>query len=769
MTLLNGILAFGAAAFTIPLLIHLLNRNRFKTVDWGAMQLLQSTRNLNSRRMQWKQLLLLLLRCALPVLLALAMSRPLLHSLLSADGQSAISLAIVLDDSMSMFANEADQTGEQSEDGLRFSSRFSLACRSAAELIDGLPAGSNAMVVLGGSKPETISEHVPDLLAARMRAMGTRRIPAGEFALEQSLRPSLQWLSTSPNPRRQIVLISDFQKQEWSEMLTSQMPDARKLLTGQEISPTFSFLRIGQVLAPNQPASQNLAIDSIEVSPSVLAIEREAFLSVVVGNHGPTRSDSVVISLLVDDIEIERQQIVIDADSKTRIRARWAPKQVGDHIVRASILGEDALNEDNTLCTVAVVQEPQSVLIVDGDLKNEPMQSEADFLRVALSPFSLLGGKKGDTFASKTVSPEQWNEASLKSVRAVCLCNVRDLNEDQQKWLRNFVEQGGGLLIFLGDKVNTEQYQRWPSVTNNGLRIARFSQREKIPMDDAASRVKTQQVEFSPIRELSSVSLSSLASVRFEYRTPIELDTESLLSSSDTSVALRFEDGRAYLLESRIGKGRCLWMSSSCDDDDSNLPSRSIFVPLMQKLAAYACTADPPLTHITSGETWTRSLGNPDTKLSDVQGQFIVTRPDGVAVPVQTSDEGKLQFNQTRLQGIYVVKPVQREPSDAGLNQWVVCVRNKPPSSVNESNLSSLNSDEMKSLAALGQATVSNNTREFLTQTRADWHGREAWTWIWMALVVCFLAEMALEQSLAPRTRRTTHAVGRQNSQGAAA
>ena len=53
MTLLNGLLAFGAAAFTIPLIIHLLHRSRYQTVDWGAMHLLQSSRNLNSRRLQW--------------------------------------------------------------------------------------------------------------------------------------------------------------------------------------------------------------------------------------------------------------------------------------------------------------------------------------------------------------------------------------------------------------------------------------------------------------------------------------------------------------------------------------------------------------------------------------------------------------------------------------------------------------------------------------------------------------------------------------------
>lgn len=129
MTLLNGLLAFGAAAFTIPLIIHLLHRSRYQTVDWGAMHLLQSSRNLNSRRLQWQQILLLLLRCSLPVLLAIAMARPLLQSLLSDDGKSALSIAILLDDSMSMFA------ANLKENGVSNPTHFSVACRSATDIL----------------------------------------------------------------------------------------------------------------------------------------------------------------------------------------------------------------------------------------------------------------------------------------------------------------------------------------------------------------------------------------------------------------------------------------------------------------------------------------------------------------------------------------------------------------------------------------------------------------------------------------------------------
>jgi len=742
--------------------------------------------------MQWKQLLLLMLRCAIPVLLALAMARPLLHSLLSADGQSALSLAIVIDDSMSMFAAEpsASRTGPTTAPTTAPTTRFSLACQSAVELLDGLPAGSNAKLILGGSMPDALQDQIPDVLASKIRSLGQRLVPAGVFVFQKSMQRSLDWLSNSSNPRRQVVLISDFQKHEWSGALAGPISETAKLVAGQSVPTSLSFLRIGTSQEPGDLVLTNLSIDSIDVFPKQLAIERDSSISVTIGNHGTTKSDRVQVVVLVNGVEIDRQHVAIEAASTTQLRISWIPTQIGDHILDAKILHDDVLIADNVLSMVAIVQDPIPILLVDGDLRNEPMQSEADFLRLALSPFSLLGGKKGDAFLSKTIALEQLTETMLKDFRAVCLCNVREVSESQQRWLRSSIEQGSGLLVFLGDKVNTDHYQRWQPLANNGLRISSFSPREKISVDleksnseklDAdsdsspGSRVRMQQIEFPPIREMSSVSLSSLESVRFDHRVPMQLDASSLTNANEASVAMRFEDGQAFMLESRIGKGRCLWVSSSCDDDDSNLPTRSIFVPLVQKLAAYVSRAESQSVCLTTNELWTRSTGQLSSGILPPKTSWTVTKPDGLEVSVTLSDEGQLRYSDTRLLGTYVARPIKEvakaigAPSEKALDQWAVCVRSKTAQLGTESDLSNLTNDEIRTLAALGNATVSSSATEFLEQSRSDWHGREAWTWIWVVLVVCFLAELAIEQSLAPRSRAKLNSVASQVPRGTSA
>src|SRR3954447_14794826 len=104
-TLLSPLLLWGTLLGVIPIIIHLLNRRRFRRVEWAPMRYLKLTIQRNRRRIQIEQLLLLLLRICLPVLLFLFLARPLvnptgLERWLGGAGRT--SHVIVVDDSLSM-------------------------------------------------------------------------------------------------------------------------------------------------------------------------------------------------------------------------------------------------------------------------------------------------------------------------------------------------------------------------------------------------------------------------------------------------------------------------------------------------------------------------------------------------------------------------------------------------------------------------------------------------------------------------------------------
>ncbi|MDQ3624857.1 MAG: BatA domain-containing protein, partial [Verrucomicrobiota bacterium] len=107
MLFLNAALLAGIGAVALPLIIHLLNRSRYRVIPWGAMHLLRRIVLTNRRRLQWEQLILLLLRCAFPVLLALALAQPVLTGLGFLAGDSPGATALLLDTSYSMQAGES--------------------------------------------------------------------------------------------------------------------------------------------------------------------------------------------------------------------------------------------------------------------------------------------------------------------------------------------------------------------------------------------------------------------------------------------------------------------------------------------------------------------------------------------------------------------------------------------------------------------------------------------------------------------------------------
>ena len=103
MTFLHPLLLAGLAAVAVPILIHLLLRERPRPRPWAAMRWLLAAHREASRRWRLTNLLLLLLRCLAVALLALAVARPALPGL----GGGA-HLVIIVDRSASMGPRGAD-------------------------------------------------------------------------------------------------------------------------------------------------------------------------------------------------------------------------------------------------------------------------------------------------------------------------------------------------------------------------------------------------------------------------------------------------------------------------------------------------------------------------------------------------------------------------------------------------------------------------------------------------------------------------------------
>src|SRR5688572_434684 len=205
-----GFLAAGALLVAVPILIHILNRRRFKTVTWAAMEYLLRAMRKNRRRLKFEQWLLLATRCAVLVLLGLALARPLgceSSSLATIGGRTGMSV-FVIDNSYSMGyrVNRGDAV-----------THLDAAKVLAKAMIDRLSPGGEAVAVVTAASPATavIARPGYDLSAAKA-AIDRIEQSAGGTDMAGALQLALQiGREAERQPNKNLHLLSDSTSSAW--------------------------------------------------------------------------------------------------------------------------------------------------------------------------------------------------------------------------------------------------------------------------------------------------------------------------------------------------------------------------------------------------------------------------------------------------------------------------------------------------------------------------------------------------------------------------
>src|SRR5579863_4811493 len=137
----------GAGLVAIPIVIHILNRRRFKIVPWAAMEFLLKAMKKNRRRLRFEQLLLLAARCLVLLLLGMALARPMgcaEYSMAELIGRRTGLHVFVIKNSYSM-AYDAQRSGARSQ--------LDQAKIIAKALIERLSSGGECVAIVTASRP----------------------------------------------------------------------------------------------------------------------------------------------------------------------------------------------------------------------------------------------------------------------------------------------------------------------------------------------------------------------------------------------------------------------------------------------------------------------------------------------------------------------------------------------------------------------------------------------------------------------------------------
>ncbi|MEO1617444.1 MAG: BatA domain-containing protein [Planctomycetota bacterium] len=776
MSFLNGVLAIGALAFTIPLVIHLLFRSRFRTIDWGAMYLLESVVRVNRRRMQLTQLLLLLLRCLIPILLAMCLARPVWQSITSFAGDAPRTLVIAIDDSRSLSLTPPGQPPqlERAKEQIRIALE-NLTRRDEVILVRGSRLGV-----------------VPAKMGMSQALSKVRKLDAvaGRVSAAALLDAGLAACRDATHPRRQILLVSDFQE---NTVGVSELDAAKRLAEKMERGSTETFVVIDLLdLSPDWEEVSNVSVDEVSLQSPVLVKSRAGVFSARVHNGANTPSADLRLVWSIDGKPLEPRRLTIPPKSSRTNRLTHSFDRAGMHEVTVSVGRSDQLSDDNQRSLAVEVISQVDVLLVDGRPSRTPLQGQADFLALALSPFAFGGDDRPDPVRAQVVSERRLPESlETTNARVIVLAGVGKLSEASRQELSDWVQRGGALVVFDGPGVTPELFNEdWAGASEDSeaLRfpaVLRGVVGEADETDGIAAEIDLPSPQYAPWKILSPGDTNPFEDTSLRVYRKLELRDE------DNSIALlKTTAGDPLCVLRPQGEGKVIQFALSASTDWSNLPLRPVFLPMIQQMVLELAGKRDQVTLpvgtplVISPDEWTEPNVASDeiTSATDVRKKrrsktplsqpsfkttYSLRSPTGEReLPAPPAGE-PLRVTTTYEPGVYEVRR-RRVDLNGTVPEQVESEMRVAEVDASESIMQGVTDETLDAFAAAIQGEVFTNASDLRSADRLRSFGYELWRPLLILLLVALVLELWLQQYLASSNTGTRASSGQTASTGAA-
>ncbi|MDD9934618.1 MAG: BatA and WFA domain-containing protein [Myxococcales bacterium] len=514
----------GLALAGLPFLLHRIRRRDLVPIALPTFHLLLDAEARKRRSRGLTDILLLILRVAILTAACMALAAPYVTARLSFGDGSVASVAIIIDDSMSMMRREGGST------------LLEQAADRARQAVRSLPGGSEISLIAGGSRPRVLLRRTSTLDLAELELDRIIDGPLRGTQLGDAVELGVQQLGGARNSNRRLLVLSDFAAH--SRLTPDQL--------GYEGIPV-TLERIGSQRTPT-----NLHFTSARAlaDPTAKGQTSVAFELAADGDV-PAPVPVVVLS---GGEELARTEVAV-AGGKGRATVHVpTPARDQDPTALLRIESSDGLVDDNVIGVLLRRADAVQVMLVNGD--PHPASSE-DELFYAQSALRLLPGSAG-ILSVRAVDADALGKYDLATVDVVVLANVSAPGPQLARRLREFVERGGGLLVTAGKNVRPRAY-------NAALG-------EVLPCRLRARSHKASKL--APVHESGLLGGGPSGLTRVET-------TRRLLLECDGGAELRYEDGSPALSVADRGRGRAALLATTLDADWGDLPLRPGYLPLL--------------------------------------------------------------------------------------------------------------------------------------------------------------------------------------------
>lgn len=706
MTFLNPLLLFGTAAVAAPIVIHMLMNRRVHPVAWAAMRFLRTSVQRNRKRRNIEDILLLLLRCFLLALLALALARPALRGAGGAGGigKGSETAVIALDNSYSMGRTDGGPT------------RFDQARQAAEQVIDSLQGGSSVAVLLFSDTVRgVIPEPTFDLNLAR-KIVRDAQISDRATDVQPALQQALETLRPHSGVR-EIYCITDGQANGWKRLDDKVLRDP---------AARTNILLIGGA------EQNNLCVSDLQMAGSMASLGEAAQFDVEVTNSGAADAKDVTVRLRLDDDPPSDEGVLasIPPGGAKRVSLFTKFRAAGYHTVTAE-LEPDHLPADDRRTIAVRARDDVRVLLVSGDTGGDASEDATFYLRHALTPVPAADLEKY-FIKTATVLPAGIEPARLGDYDAVILADVPRVATPAADALAAYVSRGGGLILFPGPKTDAAFYN-----DNFGKRLG------LLPALLGGIRGKPGEPVFSLqatgythriVSIWNDPASGTLASAQFRSAFELKPFAAHPPQAGEPGVVLKYADGSPAVMERTFGLGRVILFSSTANTAWNDLPLRPAYLPLVDRTLGSILDRAGARLNIPVGGVF-RWVCDPDWTNKDA----LITTPGEKEASLRrinmVDGTPTLRFDETERAGAYGVS-VKSDPP--GVLKFAAQFNPE------ESNLAGLAPSQLASLAAAAKVIHWEPGARLGEGTAGGGGGRELWT----ALIILLLAAACAESLL---------------------
>ncbi len=515
---------YALALIAIPIIIHLFNFRKFRTVYFSNVQFLKSVKEKTKSQSKLKHLLILFSRILAITALVLAFSQPYIPVDKSSQKAKKYAVSIYIDNSFSMNA--------ENEKG-----RLLLNAKQHAQAIVDAYSNSDEFYILYN-----------DFTGIQQRALNKEQFTKALNAIESSARsPSLNQiykrqkniLEKNLSDKKDIYIISDFQK----------------TISNLDINSKDSIYSV-RLVALKPYTNSNLYVDSCWLNTPNPQLDQNIKLYARVKNNNSVKKRDVNVIL-----EVDGKQRAISSREVTNediFELNFTVNSVGWHKGKLSLQDYPISFDDEFYFSFEV--KPQLNIQHIYDYKYQTSLEK------------LFNKDSNFNYSKQNI--KQINYNSLNQSQLIILDGLKDMSSGFQQSIKNAIDKGSSLLVFPNNDINKVTYKNFCQLLNidyyeklNDQEIKIQSLEVKHPLFDGVFETIDERLNFPKIKQYYIIGHQS---------------------QSNGIPILKLEDNNGFLNEYQLAKGKVYLSSIGLDDSFGNFSQNALFVPILYNIASYA-------------------------------------------------------------------------------------------------------------------------------------------------------------------------------------